>query len=138
MFTEFLTRLKTGSTKPLNATDAQLALGALLVRIAKSDRDYAVEEIRQIDKILGARFDLNPIEAAKLRAAAEQVEASAPETSDFADAVKAAVDYAERSAIVGELWNVVQADGIERDEETSLFARAAVTFGVDPADLRAS
>lgn len=135
MFTEFLNRLTRPAPDADPAPDAWLVLGALLVRIAKSDHEYAVQEIGQIDAILSARFGLNAVEAAKLRAQAEKLEASAPDTQDFAAAVKDAIPYADRSAIVEALWEVVQADGVKSSAEASLFASAAHTLGIDTTDL---
>ena len=58
----------------------QLALGALLVRVAFADEKYRATEIGQIDRILAQTFDLNPIDAAKLRATCEKLERDAPGT----------------------------------------------------------
>ena len=41
-----------GYHTPLPDADAQHALGALLVRAAKADNTYLVEEIAQIDKLV--------------------------------------------------------------------------------------
>ena len=49
MFADFLRRLTAPDPEPLPDTDARLALTALLVRIARSDHDYAAAEIAQID-----------------------------------------------------------------------------------------
>ena len=135
MFRDLLNRLAGPAPSTLEPSETQLALGALLVRLAKSDDDYAVEEISQIDGILSARFDLNPVEAARLRAEAEKMEAAAPSTEDFAASLKSAIAYAERSAIVAAMWEIVTADGRTRDGEVALFEKAAHTFGVDPTDL---
>ena len=134
MFQGLLSRLS--SPTPIEATDTQLALAALLVRVAKSDSHYDATEIGQIDKILSARFGLNPVEAMKLRAQCEHLEHDAPDTQDFAAKVKELVCYEERSAIVAEVWNVVMADGVERNEEKCLFTAISDTLGVDTADLR--
>ncbi|MEM9639364.1 MAG: TerB family tellurite resistance protein, partial [Pseudomonadota bacterium] len=60
--------------KPLPQPNAQLALGALLVRVAMADRNYQASEVGQIDRILAATFDLKQLEAAKLRATCEALE----------------------------------------------------------------
>ena len=46
--------------------DAELALGALLVRVAKSDRDYQLEEISLIDRILARAVAVPALEAVRL------------------------------------------------------------------------
>ena len=74
MFGDLLRRLTAPEPEPLHDMDARLALAALLVRLAKADDDYAVEEIRRIDRIIASRYGLNPVDAAKLRADAEDLE----------------------------------------------------------------
>ena len=68
MFADFFKGLMAPEPAPLNDEDARTAMGALLVRIAKSDGCYAAEEIGVIDRLLAQRYGLNPVEAAKLRA----------------------------------------------------------------------
>ncbi|MGR3839670.1 MAG: tellurite resistance TerB family protein, partial [Cognatishimia sp.] len=97
MWDAFLARL-TGAPQQsdLPEPDDKLALAALLVRVAKSDSFYHVAEIVEIDQILAAGFDMNPVEAARLRATAEKLEAQAPDTQKFAQIVCESVDYAQR------------------------------------------
>lgn len=136
MFEGLLKRLKGAHTAPLPDDDARLALATLLVRIARSDHHYAFEEIVQIDQVLAARYDISIIAAAKIRAQAEKIEAQAPECADFSGTVKAVIPYDERSAIVVAMWKVIMADGIERQQEQSIFELSCSTLGVDPIDLR--
>ena len=65
--------------KPLPQPTPQLALGALLVRVALADRTYRAAEVGQIDRILAQTFGLKPIEAAKLRATCEALGDVGPE-----------------------------------------------------------
>ena len=82
MFTGLIQRLRShGHEKPLPELDARLAAGALLVRLAKSDAHYAVEEIVEIDRVLAERHGLNPVEAVKMRAHCEPRSAPAPATA---------------------------------------------------------
>ena len=68
MWDDFLARLRgTPKAQELPEPDEKLALGALLVRVAKSDTFYHVNEIVEIDHILANSFGLNAVEAAKLR-----------------------------------------------------------------------
>ncbi|SLN16998.1 Tellurite resistance protein TerB [Pseudoruegeria aquimaris] len=137
MIEALLTRLRAPEAETaLPDPDARIALGALLVRLAKSDKHYAYEEISQIDRILARRYGLDPVAAAKLRHTAELLAEKAPDTEAFAQAVKAAIPYEERSGIVAALWDVVMADGVERPEEDDILDRAAAILGVDTADLK--
>ena len=80
MFGDFLKRLTQPEPDPLADNDARLALTALLVRIARSDNDYAMSERRLIDRIAAERYGLNEADATALREEAEALEAQAPDT----------------------------------------------------------
>ena len=109
--------------KPLPQPTPQLALGALLVRVALGDRSYRVEEVGQIDKILARTFNLKPIEAAKLRATCEALERHAPGTPEYAAIMREEVSYEDRKALGEAMWAVALADGgRDEDEEIQLLA----------------
>lgn len=134
MFRDFLSRLTQPEPAQLPDADARLALTALLVRIAKSDNDYAPEEMARIDRITAARYDLSPFEAAGLRSRAEGLEAEAPDTVRFTRAIKDAVAYEDRRAVVEALWSVVLADGERAEEEDALLRLVANLLGVNDRD----
>lgn len=134
MFADLLKRLTAPEPEPLPDEDARLALTALLVRIALSDGTYATEEIERIDRIVAARFGLGPVEAAKLRADAERVEHDAPDTVRFTRAIKDAVPYEDREAVIEALWQVVLADGVRDHEEDALLRMVAPMLGVSDRD----
>ena len=71
MIANFLKRLTVPAPAPQSDSDARLALGALLVRLARADGDYAADEIAQIDALLAARFALSDDAAKALRAECE-------------------------------------------------------------------
>ncbi len=122
----------TPSETKLPPADAKHALGALLIRAAKADHAYLFEEVEQIDDVLAARYNLNPVEAAKLRASCELLEEAMPETGDLAEILHAAIDLAEREATVAAMWSVVFADGIEEEEEDKLLQEVEALLGVSP------
>lgn len=134
MFGDFLNRLTQPEPAPLPDADARLALTALLVRIARSDHEYAADERDQIDRIAADRYGLAPAQAADLRARAEQLESEAPDTVRFTRAIKDAVAYDDRRAVVGAMWRVVLADGLRTDEENALMRLAANLLGVSDRD----
>lgn len=134
MFADFLRRLTAPDPAPLPDSDARLALGALLVRIARSDGDYAAEEVRRIDRILATRYGLSPFEAARLRGTAESLESEAPDTVRFTRAIKDAVPYEDREAVIEALWDVVLADGERDQEEDALLRLVAPMLGVNDRD----
>lgn len=123
---------------PLPATDVPHALGALLVRVALSDKQYAVQEIGQIDRVLAKFMDTGPIEAAKLRAECERLEAYAPDTPDFAYLLCKSVSYENRLRIVKALWQVVYADGALREVEADVMDVTQSQLGIRPDDCAAA
>ena len=58
MFGQFLSNLLAPEPQPLPEGDARLALAALLVRVARSDRSYSEVEMTRITRILATRYDL--------------------------------------------------------------------------------
>ena len=123
--------------KPLPQPDAQLALGALLVRVAFADRTYQASEIGQIDRILAATFGLKPLEAAKLRATCEALERDAPGTPEFAKILREEVDYAHRKALAEAMWSVALADGERDDTEEESLTEIEEALGLTAEDIAA-
>ncbi|MTI03778.1 MULTISPECIES: TerB family tellurite resistance protein [Alphaproteobacteria] len=134
MFSDFLSRLTQPQPDPLADDDARLALTALLVRIARSDNDYADTEMARIDRISAERYGLSPFEAAGLRARAEDLEAQAPDTVRFTRAIKEAVPYDHRLGVVEALWSVALADGERSEDEDSLIRLAVSLLGISDVD----
>lgn len=126
------------SPDPLPEPDAQLALGALLVRVAQADNVYTAAEIGQIDRILARSYDLKPIAAARLRATCEKLERHAPGTEEFGELIRKEVPYEDRMQIVGALWEVVLADGERDDAEEEMLHLIETTLGILPKDSNAA
>lgn len=124
--------------KPLPQPNAQLALGALLVRVAFADKNYRASEIGQIDRILSRTFDLNPIEAAKLRATCEALERDAPGTPEFAEILREEVAYADRKSLGDAMWSVALADGRSDEEEEIQLLAIEVALGLTDVDMKAA
>lgn len=124
--------------KPLPQPDAQLALGALLVRVAFADRQYRASEVGQIDRILAATFNLKPLAAAKLRATCEALERHAPGTPEFARILRDEVDYADRKALADAMWSVALADGERDDTEEQMLQEIESALGLTDDDIVAA
>lgn len=114
--------------------DAELALGALMVRVAQADRDYKLEEISLIDKILARLYQHNAIEAAKVRATCEKLHAAAPETDTFGKLIRETTDLKERLAALDALWEVVLADGNSDEGEMKIVEEARIAMGLSFKD----
>jgi uncharacterized tellurite resistance protein B-like protein len=111
-----------------------LALGAILVRLARTDGDYSAAEVTQIDQLLMRRYDLTTADAEMLRARCEVLEAEAPDTVRFTRAIKDAVSYEDRVAVIEAMWAVVLADGVRDDEEDSMMRMTVSLLGVTDQD----
>ena len=134
MFAQLLNRLTVDKPAQLADADARLALTGLLVRLAKSDGDYALAEQQRIMSIIQARYGLSGSDAQSLKLQAEELEKEAPDTVRFTRAIKDAVAYEDRIAVVEALWTVALADG-ERDDEEDALLRMVVSFlGVSDID----
>ncbi|MCX7559196.1 TerB family tellurite resistance protein [Sulfitobacter sp. F26204] len=134
MFGDFLKRLTQPDPVPLVDEDARLALTALLVRVARSDDDYAAAEVSLIENITATRYNLPAPDARALRSRAEALEREAPDTVRFTRAIKDAVAYEERVAVIEALWKVALADGTRSDEENALLRLVASLLGVADTD----
>ncbi len=122
-----------GYHTPLPEADASHAMGALLVRAAKADHTYLVEEIAMIDKILTQRHGINPVAAAKMRAECELLERKIPQTTDIAAILEHAIGTEEKEATLLALWQVVYSDGIMHAEEDKVLHQIEAVLGVPPA-----
>ena len=117
---------------PLPESDARHAMGTLMVRAAMADEAYLFEEIELIDKVLADRNGLNPLEAAKMRAACEKLEEQMPDTEELAGILKTAVGTEEAEETLRALWRVVFADGFKHAEEDRILHQIEVVLGVSP------
>ncbi|WP_092076493.1 TerB family tellurite resistance protein [Poseidonocella sedimentorum] len=134
MFGDFLKSLLAPEPAPLTEADGRLALAALMVRLARSDGDYAAAEIARIDRVLTARYGLSEPDARALRGEAEALEAEAPDTVRFTRAIKDTVPYEDRLAVIEALWQVALADGARDHEEDSLLRLVTSLLGVTDVD----
>ena len=138
MLTRILNLFKGHEPDPLPEPDAQLALGALMVRVAKSDHLYEVEEISRIDRLLAQMNNLNPIEAAKMRATCEKIEAAAPGTKKFALLIRETVSQEARIEAHEALWQVMLANGVTSDEELETVNQVREALGLTEDDCAAA
>ena len=134
MFADFLSRLIQPRPDALPDGDARLALTALLVRVARADGHYDTHEEARINRIIAARYGLDNAQTTQLRHEAEQLETEAPDTVRFTRAIKDAVPYGDRVAVIESLWQVVLADGARDAAEDALLRLVANLLGVNDVD----
>jgi len=134
MFKALLNLLAAPHPAPLTAEDAELALAALLVRLARADDSYDEGEKMRIDRVLAMRRGLGPEAARALRARAETVEAEAPDTVRFTRALKEKIAYEDRAGVIEAMWDVALADDARAPEEEALIRLAASLLGINDRD----
>lgn len=132
MFRSLLPRLL-GDTPPktaLSHDDAEVAVAALLVRVARADNHYGDHERQLIDVLLARDHQLTPNEVADRRAAAEMIEAEAPDTVRFTRAIKERIPLEERSGLIASMWEIALSDGHRSAEEDAMIRLVANLLGV--------
>ena len=127
-------RLETSSPNPRNAVDSRLALAVLLVRVGRTDNEYLDAERERIEWILIKRYGLLPEKAMQLRLEAERVEEDAPDSVRFTRAIKDAVPFERRCAVLEALWSVVLADDRRDFEEDGFMRLLTKLLGVSDRD----
>ena len=127
MFDALLRRLTAPTPERLPEPDADLALAALLVRLARADGQYAPAEVARIDRILIARHGAG---AADLRERAEVLQAQAPDTVRFTRAIKDATALEDRAEMLQAMWSVALADEAREAEEDQLMRLVANLLGL--------
>lgn len=138
MLTRILHLLKGNPSDPLTDADARLALGALMVRVGKSDDTYQAGEIARIEAFLGEMNDLDPIDAAQMRATCENVEAEAPSTRKFALLIRETVSLDARLRAHAALWQVLVNNGPLDDESAAFINTFRDALGLRKADCDAA
>lgn len=134
MIADFLKRLTGVNTdEPLPLEDARIALGALMVRVARTDNSYTSAEKSRIDRVLIETYGISAPEAEALRADAETAEENAADTVRFTKLIKDAVPYDHRKDVVEALWRVAATDGIN-SEEHGLLRLVSNLVGVSDVD----
>ncbi|WP_297774036.1 TerB family tellurite resistance protein [uncultured Roseovarius sp.] len=123
---------------PLPEPDDKLALGALMVRIAKSDHQYDVSEIKRIDRLLARLYSLGPLDAARMRATCERLEHAAPDTARFGHVIRETVSLEARLGALEALWEVVLSDGVSHPDEVQVLDAAREAMGLSHADSDAA
>ena len=136
MFRNLLNRLFTedADPQPLAADDAEVAVAALLVRVARADDHYNNAEKRRIDQVLAQLHGLGLADAAERRSVAEMIEAEAPDTVRFTRLIKDRVSLEDRMAIIGAMWEISLADNHRAANEEAAIRLVSGLLGVTDRD----
>lgn len=136
MFRNLLNRLFTEDPdpRPLATDDAEIAVAALLVRVARSDDHYNAAEKRRIDEVLARMHGLGLADAAERRSVAEMIEAEAPDTVRFTRLIKDRVSPEDRGSIIHAMWEIALSDDHRASDEESTIRLVAGLLGVTDRD----
>lgn len=136
MFRNLLTRLFTEDPdpRPLATEDAEVAIAALLVRVARADDHYNNAEKRRIEEVLARMHGLDMEDAAERRSVAEMIEAEAPDTVRFTRLIKDRVSLEDRASIIRALWEIALADNHRDKSEESAIRLVSGLLGVTDRD----
>lgn len=96
---------------PFDPGDAPLALGALLLRAARTDHAGLFPDPDTFETVLAQCYDLTAREASEMREACERVEAVAPDCASFAEILQRAVGLSDRQRFALSLHQVLLALG---------------------------
>ncbi|MDP1669418.1 TerB family tellurite resistance protein [Phaeovulum sp.] len=134
MLKAILKRLLAPAPEAPNLPEREVALAALMVRIARADGAYDDAEKVRIERVLALRDGLAEDEAKTLRESAEEIEAEAADTVRFTRMLKAMVPLEDRSGVIEALWEVALADGHRSADEEAQIRLAANLLGVNDRD----
>lgn len=136
MFRNLLSRLFSDghSGASLSTPDAEVAIAALLVRIARSDDRYSDVEKARIEQVIMRRRGISHADAADRRAVAEMIEAEAPDTVRFTRTIKERIAIDDRHNVIAALWEVAYADGARGADEESMVRLVAGLLGIADRD----
>lgn len=136
MFRSLLSRLFSDEPdpEPLRGEEAELAIAALMIRVARADDHYRRSERQQIDQIIARRRGLNHNEAQERRETAEMIEAEAPDTVRFTRSIKDRIALEDRISVIAAMWEVAYADGNRSADEESLVRLVSGLLGVPDRD----
>lgn len=136
MFRNLLNRLFVEETdpKPLAAEDADIAVAALLVRLARADDHYSPVERQRIEKVLARLHGMGPADASECRLVAEMIEAEAPDTVRFTRLIKDRVLLDDRAAIIRAMWEIAYADERRSADEETMIRLVSGLLGVTDRD----
>lgn len=129
MFMDLLSRLMGDTPTPIDSDDAELAIAALLVRVARADDHYDQAERERIERVLSRR-GLSADQATTRRLQAEVLEAEASDTVRFTRQIKDRIALEDRCDVLAGLWEVAYADTRRGQDEDSLIRLVAGLLGI--------
>jgi uncharacterized tellurite resistance protein B-like protein len=133
--------LLTGESLPVptkESTRLQVAVAALLVQAATMDDTFDAAERAAIERVLGARFNLDGDTVRRLLAAAEEAAERSNQLYSFVRVVVEQLTPEDRVGIVEMMWEIAYADGVLDPDEDALLRRVAGLLYVSDYDRGAA
>lgn len=109
--------------------DGRAAVAALLVRVARTDGEYAAEEKAIIQKVLTRRYG-----SADMLSDGEALDQSAGDTVHLTKVIKDEIAHDDRMDFLKDLWRVVLADETRDFEEDGFMRLASNLLGMADRD----
>ena len=135
MIKNFFKTAKTTNDNSTHFDDERMAVAVLLIRIAKSDYDYAGVEKVRISNILEKRYTLSKFECDKMLIQAESVEDESSDNVKFTKIIKRFIPIEKRGEIIELFWELVLADGVRDDDENGLLRILGSLLGINDRDI---
>ncbi len=120
---------------PFDPGDAPLALGALLLRAARTDHAPLLALPGLLSAVLARRYDLTAREASEMLEACARVEAAAPASADFAAVLHAVICHADRRAMAVSLSDTLVSAGLCTPDDPRAMALSEAVLGVLPTEI---
>lgn len=134
MLSRIFNLFKGHPSDPLPDADARLALGAFMVRIAKSADYDGAPKADRLHALLARMNGLGPVDAAKMHSTCEKIEAEAPSTRKFALLIRETVSFEARIEALEALWHVMLANGRPSGAEMDMITQVREALGLSKAD----
>jgi uncharacterized tellurite resistance protein B-like protein len=116
----------------------QVAVAALMVQAATMDDTFDAAERAAIERLLAARFSLDPEDVRRLLATAEAAVEHSNQLYSFVRTVVEQLNAEERVQIVEMMWEVAYADNVLDPDEDALLRRVAGLLYVSDYDRGAA
>ena len=120
--------------RKFSANDKQLAEAALLFHVIAADGIVGDDERQRLQTVLSKSFGLEPDQTARLMDEARQADNEAIDLYSFTRTLKRELTYDERVALIGNMWEMVFADGVVHELEDNIVWRVAELLDVEARD----
>jgi uncharacterized tellurite resistance protein B-like protein len=134
MIDDLMRRFFGGKPEALSQTSKDLALAALMVRLARADHFYSADEVDHVEQVLMRLEGISRAAARDMRERAEKLEEAAPDTVRFTRALKDGVALEDRIHLVEALWTVALSDGARDAQEDRLMRLVTQLLGISDVD----